>query len=561
MNRFFRQYKRKLMFWMLLELLYALAMVYWAYFMKGMADTVFAGEGLRDYALFGLGFLAVDLTAEFCRLWARARFLRAANYGLKDQVFERIVHYDIHAFHDRNSAGYISLLNNDLALIDEKYFRLAPAMCGQIILAVTAFVTIFLFHPVLALTDVLLTALQMLPPLLFGDRASKEQKKYMDSLDDMNVEIKDVFSGFEVIKSFGIEEKAEEKFLRVASEAENNGFSMRREQAKSMAVSAALSFLSSVLRLVFSVYLVQRGDISMGILLGVMQISNYVSMPVQSIGEEYLELKTAEPVLARVLSVLEKKTPDRTEERRSVEAAAPIEAEHLCFGYTDEKEILHDICFRFEKGKKYAVTGSSGSGKSTLLRLLMGYYDSYEGTIRFGDCSLAEADKKSLYRHMSMIHQKVILFEDTLRNNITMYEAYSDEEVWRAVEEAGLSGVVARMGNGLESMVEEDGKNLSGGEQQRVAIARAFIRRTEVLLLDEGTSALDSRTAGQIDSLLLDKEGLTLITITHKMNPELLRQYDEILVMEQGRIWEHGPYESLSMQQQKRLEWCSGKVL
>ncbi len=124
MNRFFRQYKRKLMFWMLLELLYALAMVYWAYFMKGMADTVFAGEGLRDYALFGLGFLAVDLTAEFCRLWARARFLRAANYGLKDQVFERIVHYDIHAFHDRNSAGYISLLNNDLALIDEKYFRL-----------------------------------------------------------------------------------------------------------------------------------------------------------------------------------------------------------------------------------------------------------------------------------------------------------------------------------------------------------------------------------------------------------------------------------------------------
>ena len=110
MNRFFRQYKRKLMFWMLLELLYALAMVYWAYFMKGMADTVFAGEGLRDYALFGLGFLAVDLTAEFCRLWARARFLRAANYGLKDQVFERIVHYDIHAFHDRNSAGYISLL-------------------------------------------------------------------------------------------------------------------------------------------------------------------------------------------------------------------------------------------------------------------------------------------------------------------------------------------------------------------------------------------------------------------------------------------------------------------
>lgn len=557
MSRFFSQYKRKVFLWMLLELLYALAMVYWAYFMKGIADTVLVGEGLRDFALLGLGFLAVDLAAEFGRLWARAWFLRAANYGLKDQVFERIVHYDIHAFHDRNSAGYISLLNNDLALIDEKYFRLAPAMGGQIILAVTAIVTIFLFHPLLALIDALLTALQMVPPMLFGDRASRAQKKYMASLDDMNVEIKDVFSGFEVIKSFGIEEKAEEKYLRIASEAENHGFSMRKEQARSMAVSAALSYLSSVLRLVFSVYLVLRGDISMGVLLGVMQISNYVSMPVQSICEGYLELKTAEPVLARVLSVLERKTEDGTGERRAVEAAAPIETEHLCFGYEEEKEILHDISFRFEKGKKYAVTGSSGSGKSTFLRLLMGYYDFYEGTIRYGDCSQSEADKKSLYRHMSMIHQKVILFEDTLRNNITMYEAYSDEEVWRAVEEAGLSGVAARMGKGLDSLVEEDGKNLSGGEQQRVAIARAFIRRTEVLLLDEGTSALDSRTAGQIDSLLLDKEGITLITVTHKMNPELLRRYDEILVMEQGRIWEHGPYESLSLQQQKRLEWCS----
>ena len=563
MKHFFRQYNKKLILWMFFELAYALAMVYWSYFMKDMSDSALGGDGMKglgSFALFGIGFLAFDLAAEYGRLIGRARFLQAANYGLKNQIFDRIIDYDIHAFGAKNSAGYISLLNNDLPLIDRKVFRILPDIWAQMILAVTAIITMLLFHPVLAVMVVILNVLQLIPPKLFGDRASREQEKYMASLDSMNVKIKDIFSGFEVVKSFGIEDKVGADYFKIAECVEGNAFRMRKEQGRSMAVSRALAYLASVLRMVFSVYLIMQGEISMGILLGVMQISNYVSMPMQSIGELYLEYKTVKPVIARVMATLDGKTEhelsDASEmDLKPVVSAVPIVVEGLSFGYEEGKEVLHNISFRFEKGKKYAVIGNSGSGKSTLIRLLMGYYDFYQGEIHYGDCDQKEADRKSLYQQMSMIHQKVILFEDTLRNNITMYGDYPDTAVWKAIEEAGLTTVVDRMGGGLDFLVEEDGKNLSGGERQRIAIARAFIRQAEVLMMDEGTSSLDSRTAGQVDSLLLKKEGLTLITITHKMNLDLLKQYDEILIMEQGRIWECGHFDQISSQQRKRLEW------
>ena len=194
-----------------------------------------------------------------------------------------------------------------------------------------------------------------------------------------------------------------------------------------------------------------------------------------------------------------------------------------------------------------------GSGKTTLIRLLMGYYSEYTGGIYFDGVCLDDIDRQSLYQHVAMIHQKVFLFEDTIRNNITMFQDCPDEQVWQAIHDAGLTQVVERMGHGLDSMVEENGRNLSGGEQQRIAIARAFARGTEVMLVDEATASLDPQTASQINQVLLEKEGLTLIAITHRTNQELLEAYDEVLVLEQGKLLEHGSYESLSPQRKQLL--------
>lgn len=166
--------------------------------------------------------------------------------------------------------------------------------------------------------------------------------------------------------------------------------------------------------------------------------------------------------------------------------------------------------------------------------------------------SLQDINKESLYSHVSMIHQKVFLFEDTLRRNITMYGDYSDEEVLSAVTKAGLTGVLEHLG-GLDGRIEENGRNLSGGEQQRVAIARAFIRGTDIMLVDKATASLDTQTSKQINDVLMNQKDLTLVAVTHRTDQESLEAYDEVLVLEQGVLLEHAPYRQLSAERRRLL--------
>ena len=443
-------------------------------------------------------------------------------------------------------------------MVDEKYFRVLPVIFSQINMLVVALIVMCLYYPLLALLQVILCVPQLLAPMAFGRKASEKQKNYMDSLDAWNAQVKDIFAGFEVVKSFGIEDKIKEKYRRAIREVEKNGFDMRIWQAKSIALSSVALYASFVAQTLFAVYLIFQGEITMGILLGAMQIGNYVGNPAREISTLYLEYRTIRPVLARISAVLDGAGEAGEEGERTIPVTVtPLRIEKISFSYSSGQPVLFHLDYQFEAGKKYAIVGGSGSGKSTLLRLLMGYFNQYEGGIFCGEKRQTELDKKSLYRHITMIHQRVFLFDDTLRNNITLYGTYSDEEVWQAVDDAGLRTVVREMGHGLDSRIEEGGRNLSGGEQQRIAIARAFLHGAEVLLVDEGTASLDYENARMIDALLLDKQGLTLISVTHKMNPELLRRYDEVLVLEQGRILEHGPYESLSREQRQLLEWRS----
>ncbi|MCI8798315.1 MAG: ABC transporter ATP-binding protein [Lachnospiraceae bacterium] len=563
MNQYLKGHLRLLAVWLIAEFMGAVMVTGMSLFMKQVADTAYGEdglEGIQGLLLLGLVLVVVCLAVEYLGHYCRAKFLKECNLSLKRKIFDRIIHCDINLFQEKNNGSYISLLNNDLRLIDESYFQVIPLIYSNINTFLVAFIVMCLYHPLLAALQVLLCIPQILLPRRFGKSASAKQKEYMDSLDVWNAEVKDIFTGFEAVKSFGIEEKIKERYRKIVDEVEKNGFVMRKQQAKSLALSSASLYMAFVLQTVFSVYLVMNGEITMGILLGTMQISNYVNNPVREISELYLEYLTIKPVLARISAVL-----DGTEEAQGktlgieVDRVTPLCLHKLSFAYEDGRRILHELDFRFDSGKKYAIVGSSGSGKSTLLRLLMGYYAQYEGEVYCGGKRQTEISGQSLYRRISMVHQRVFLFDDTIRNNITMCGRYSDEEVWKAAEEAGLMEVIRRMGDGLDSRIQEEGRNLSGGEQQRFAIARAFIRKAQVLLMDEGTASLDYQTAGLIDSLLLDKEGLTLLSVTHKTEKELLQRYDEILVLEQGRILEHGLYDELSEQSKQLLAWnCQG---
>ena len=220
-----------------------------------------------------------------------------------------------------------------------------------------------------------------------------------------------------------------------------------------------------------------------------------------------------------------------------------ITIDHLTYGYHESAPVLNDVSVRFEAGKSYAIVGTSGSGKSTLVNLLMGSSNDYQGSIRFDQHELRTIAAESLYGLVSVVQQNVFIFDDTIRNNITMFRHFDEKLVQQATEKAGLTPLLAERGE--DYICGENGSGLSGGERQRISIARCLLRQTPVLLIDEATAALDAATAYSVSAAILAIEGLTRIVVTHRLEEPLLRKYDEILVLKNGEICERGSFDAL----------------
>ena len=209
-----------------------------------------------------------------------------------------------------------------------------------------------------------------------------------------------------------------------------------------------------------------------------------------------------------------------------------LEVTNLCktYGKGDTMvKALDNVSFSVEKGEFVAIIGPSGSGKSTLLNIISGMYDEYDGAVMIGDEELKQVERNSLSHLVSLASQEVFLFNDTIRNNITLYREYSDEQIHNVLKQCGLENLIQELQDGLDTLVGENGSNFSGGEKQRINLARAFIRDSKILLLDEVSANLDSVTTDFIERTVLALEGKTVISVAHKMPEKLAELYDEVI--------------------------------
>ena len=552
LSRYFFKNKRDFLMTILGDVLLALSMVAWSFFMKNLAEAAEQTDfsAILRLACFGLAFLLFHFLSFHLMHFFRRRFLRAVNQQLRTDIFGAIVRKNISAFNSTNSARYISILNNDLAVIENDYFANVPGMLEQGILVIIASATLILFHPLIALIVIALSLIQLLVPKFLGDKLSKKNETLMQELEQYNAKIKDLFTGFEVIKSFRAEQETQALHAAVADEVEQARYAYRRLSAKAYANQSILVYLASILQLSFSAYLAVKGEITLGVLLGSMQMSNYVLNPVEQLSNAYLSYKSSRDIRGKVERLLAEKVDDRLQctDCGTLEQATPVVLKDVFFSYNGADDVLKGINYTFEAGKKYAIVGASGSGKSTLLKLLMNYYNSYAGEINFGGQPLREIDEGRFYQTVATIHQSVILFDDSIKNNISMFQEYSDAAISDAAERAGLKEFIARQEYGMETRIRESGNNLSGGEKQRIAIARALLRNARVLLVDEATSNLDNELALQIEDLLLRQAELTAIIITHRMTQTQMRKFDAILALKDGRIEESGCFDALMEQ-------------
>jgi len=463
---------------------------------------------------------------------------------MRRAVFAGIMRQNMEEFYSVNTADYLSALNNDMKIIEENYLNNIFDVLYHAVLFIATLAVMLYFDVFVTLVIIGMSILMMIVPSLIGAALQKRQTEQSEQMSAFMVRIKDFFSGFEIIRTYRMGAFTKKDFAQKNDELFTAQYRVGKLMALIAGVTTLLAILTQVTAIFLSAYFIIIGRITAGVLLGLVQASGQLVSPVGALLGIFPLIKGAKPIIERVNRFADH-TPTGFVGTQIPEFETGITVSNLNFGYTEADTVLQDVSVSFARGKKYAIIGGSGCGKSTLVKLLTGYYSKYEGEIAYDGVDLHQLDMEKLGELSATIHQNIYLFDETIRDNICLHRDYGDEELQRALTISGVDLFLGADAKDLSDPVGENGAHLSGGQRQRIAVARALILNKPLLILDEGTSSLDLQTAYDIESRLLKEDDLTLLTITHALNPELLQSYDHIIFMKDGAIAEMGTYAEL----------------
>lgn len=476
---------------------------------------------------------------------ANARFLHRAVSQYKAMAFRKISGKSVSAFSDERTGRYLSALTNDVTAIEQQYLEKLLPMVDCCISFLLGIGMMLFYSPVLTAVTLAGAALPIVISIVLGPKAGQMEEKVSDANEGFLSRMKDLLSGFAVLKSFKAEKEAEELFDSADAALETTKRRKRNFAAVMTAAGSTAGLMMQTGMFVVGAYMAIRGQITPGTVLIFVNLVNVILRPINQF-PTFLAGRKAAAALVEKLAQITEENAAVSGESIEPKLERAIAFDHVSFGYEAGSPVLKDITVSFEAGKKYAIVGGSGSGKTTLLNLLMGGCRGYGGSLTIDGKEVSGIDPDSLYDVMSLIGQNVFLFDDTIRQNITMFRDFPDEDVESAVRRSGLFRVIADKGESYRC--GENGAGLSGGERQRVSIARCLLRKTPVLMLDEATAALDNQTAFEVTDAILKLDGLTRIVVTHRLESSLLKRYDGIIVLRDGKIAEQGTFDQLMHQ-------------
>ena len=517
-----------------------------SWIMQQLIDAASGTEGalpLNRLAEISGGFILLCIALFLLKYASEPRFVVKAIRQYKDFAFQKLTEKSVSSFRKESAATYLSALTNDAGSVEADYLAQQLEVITKAVTFAGALVMMLWYSPLMTAIAAGLTVLPLIASILTGGKLQAAERRVSDRNRDFTAALTDFLGGFSVVKTFKAEREIVRLFAQSNRTLEGEKYARRRLKTLVGMIGAVTGIVAQLGVFLAGVYLALTGrGLTAGAVILFVNLMNFMIEPVAQLPGLLASRKAALGLVGKLAEALE----DDAEAGGGTERAElrkDIRLENVSFSYDGEKEILHQLSATFEAGKAYAVVGASGSGKSTLLNLLTTAGAEYQGEILFDGTDLRRIAPESLYELTSVIQQNVFVFDASIRDNVAMFREFSEDELDDAIGRAHLSGLLAERGR--DYRCGENGKRLSGGEKQRISIARSLLKRASLLLADEATAALDAETARQVTSDLLDLNGVTRIVVTHMLNEALLRRYDGILVMKNGRIEESGRFEEL----------------
>lgn len=512
-----------------------------SYIMQLLIDSPNYRE-LLEKCLIAVAFSIGVFVFEWLSKRSQTFVVREMEKELRDQMMRKLFYVSANQFEKEGLAYYLSKFTTDVNIILNDGINNVYGMIMQFVFVIVAIIYLLCTEPFILLIVVVVSAVQFGVPNVLKKKIGSSRKEYTEALEVYLDGVKNDLGGHKVIRTFDAVKQI------LGKQEKLSDFVCRKNEYSSRTMYWAQALASFVNNGAFLVVLgscmffVAAGRITVGEVVAITNMMNFVLTPCKTIANGMIQLKAMDKVKAEWEALMEQESENDDKETID-ENIREIRMDNVVQKLSEGFSLDH-LTLTFEKGKKYAIVGKSGSGKSSIIKLLTEYGPDYTGRVLVNGRELSELNRESIMHVSPVCYQQTYLFNDTVFNNVALYQDYYREEVIEALQEAGIYDTIQKLPKGIEEEIQENGKNFSGGELQRIALARLFLRKKEMAFLDEITSGLDNATAYEIEKRLLD-EDMTIINITHRYNSVLMQKYNEIIVMDAGRIVERGNFDEL----------------
>lgn len=545
MKQLTKYHKKSFYTFMIFNILVPLTNIAFAYSIKIIIDSGMSQnrEALTQAILIGAIVIFIYASLNFISLRLRNKLVRQIMSRYKNKVFKSILDRDYREFSKEKSGKFISILTENMKKIEQDYLHQYFNISKNISLMIFSLVAMFIGNWFLTLLVIIASIIPMMISGFIGQKSASLQNSSMIADQKYLAKVKDILAGFLVIKSFNVKEAIGQDYKNESEKLDEIYFIKGKFDVLSNVISQLSGMIVFLVAFGGGMYLVFGGHTTIGSVTAIVQLVNFVVMPLNEIGMGMSKFREGQATLNsfEVKDVIELQTGKTKEYFDDV-----ISFSNVDFSYPNaEEKIFNNLSLQIKKGEKIAIVGMSGSGKSTLLNLLLRFYDVTSGYISIDNKDLQAISAESLYNLMTIVQQDVYIFDDTLKANITLSQSFTEDDIKKAVQQSGLESYILENELGLQTLCGENGSNLSGEERQRLSIARALIRKTPILLLDEATSSLDNKVTTEIENSILEIQDLTVLVVTHKLNKSMLKKYNRILFMKNGVIVEDGSFDNL----------------